>query len=107
MHRRPYQMDDKVFFILVEKERMFLVMNKRIAIIGIIIEDNAYAGQVNEILHSVSEYIVGRMGVPYRDRSVNVISIIVDAPQDVINSLAGKIGRIPGVTAKAIYSKEK
>ena len=77
----------------------------RIAIIGIIVEDPGTTGRVNELLHGCSEFIIGRMGVPYRDAEVNIICIALDAPQNIINTLAGEIGRIQGVSAKTIYSK--
>ena len=77
----------------------------RIAIIGIIVEDTAKTARINELLHDYSDYIIGRMGIPYRERSVNIISIVLDAPQDMINTLAGKIGKVDGVSAKTIYSR--
>ena len=80
-------------------------MEKRIAILGIIIEDVNSVSQVNSLLHDYGSWIVGRMGIPYRQRSVNIISIVLDAPQDAINTLAGALGRLHGVTAKAVYSK--
>ena len=61
--------------------------------------------QLNAILHEHSEYIIGRMGIPYRDRGISIISIVLDAPQDKIAALSGKIGNLPGVTAKTAYSK--
>lgn len=76
----------------------------RVAIIAIIAQDNDASVAINELLHSYSKYIIGRMGVPYREKSVNIISVAIDAPQDIINSLAGKIGRIKNVTAKTVYS---
>ena len=79
-------------------------MEKRVAVIGIIIENNEMISKVNDILSENAEYIVSRMGVPYRQRNVNIITITVDAPMNAISSLAGKIGRLEGVTAKAIYS---
>lgn len=79
-------------------------METRIAIIGIIVEDIDSTGQVNDILHDYSMYIIGRMGIPYREQDINVISIAVDAPADVINTVAGKLGKVPGVSAKAMYS---
>ena len=79
-------------------------METRIAIIGIIVEDTSTTGRVNELLHGCSEYIIGRMGIPYRDAGVNVICIALDAPQNMINTLAGEIGRMKGVSAKTIYS---
>ncbi len=80
-------------------------METRIAIIGIIIEDVDATTQINTLLHDYGMYIIGRMGIPYRERNVNIISIVLDAPNDVINTLAGKIGKVNGVSAKTIYSK--
>jgi len=80
-------------------------MEKRIAIIGIIIENPDTVSKVNELLHIHREYIIGRMGMPYRERNISVISIVMDAGNDVINSLSGKLGMIDGVSAKAVYSK--
>ena len=80
-------------------------MDTRVAVISIIIEDPASVQAMNDILHQYSEYIIGRMGIPYRSRGINIISIAIDAPQDVINSLSGKIGRLSGVSSKAAYSK--
>lgn len=77
----------------------------RLAQIGIIISDISQAERVNDILHGFSEYIVGRMGLPYKKYSVMVISIIIDAPNDKINALTGKLSQLPSVTAKAVYSK--
>lgn len=82
-------------------------VQSRIAVIGIIIEDRGMAGQVNELLHKYGAYIIGRMGIPYEKKQVNIISVVLDAPSDVISALAGKLGRLPGVSSKAIYSKEK
>lgn len=76
----------------------------RIALIGIIVENYNKVDVLNAVLHEYASYIVGRMGIPYRERNVNIISIAIDAPQDIINALSGKIGRIDGITAKAIYS---
>ncbi|MCI7639876.1 MAG: iron-only hydrogenase system regulator [Clostridiales bacterium] len=80
-------------------------MDTRVAVISIIIEDPASVQAMNDILHQYSEYIIGRMGIPYRSRGINIISIAIDAPQDVINALSGKIGRLSGVSSKAAYSK--
>ncbi len=77
----------------------------RIAVIGIIIEDRQRAGQVNDLLHQYGEYVIGRMGLPYEKKGVHIISIVVDAPMDVISALSGKLGRLPGVSSKALYSK--
>ena len=79
-------------------------MDTRVAVMAVIAQSCDSAEQINSILHDYREYIIGRMGVPYRDRGVNIISVALDAPQDKINSLAGKIGRLDGVTAKTLYS---
>lgn len=80
-------------------------METRVAVISIIIENPASVQAMNEILHQYSEYIIGRMGIPYRAKGINIISIAVDAPQDQISALSGKIGRLPGVSSKAAYSR--
>lgn len=79
-------------------------METRVAILGIIVENPESVELLNELLHECGEYIVGRMGLPYHKRNVNVISIVIDAPQDVISTLSGKIGKLPGVSAKTAYS---
>lgn len=79
-------------------------MQTRVAVISIIITDNGAVENINALLHDYGEYIIGRMGVPYRTKQVNIISIAIDAPQDKINTLAGRIGRLAGVTAKTVYS---
>lgn len=80
-------------------------METRIALIGIIVEEIELAPQLNSILHEYEKYIIGRMGIPHRSRDVSVISIVLDAPNDVINSLSGKIGMLKGISSKTIYSK--
>lgn len=80
-------------------------METRVALIGIIIENPDSVERLNQLLHEFSEYIIGRMGIPYREKKISVISIAIDAPQDKINALSGKIGRLEGVSAKAVYSK--
>lgn len=80
-------------------------METRVAVISIIIENPASVQAMNELLHQYSPYIIGRMGIPYRARGINIISVAMDAPQDQISALSGKIGRLPGVSAKAAYSK--
>ena len=79
-------------------------MEKRIAVIGIIIENTDSVEKLNSILHEFGEYIVGRMGLPYRERNISIVSLAVDAPQDVISTLTGRIGNIDGVSVKAAYS---
>lgn len=80
-------------------------METRVAVISIIIENSASVQPMNEILHEYSEFIIGRMGIPYRAKGISIISIAVDAPQDKISALSGKIGRLDGVNAKAAYSR--
>ncbi len=82
-------------------------METRVAVIGIIVEDENAVNTLNELLHLYSEYVIGRMGVPYRKKGISIISLAVDAPQDVISALSGKIGRIKGVSAKTAYSAVK
>lgn len=79
-------------------------METRIAVVGIVVEEEESAEALNEILHEYREYIIGRMGIPYRQKELNIISIAVDAPQDVISALSGKVGRLPGVSSKTAYS---
>lgn len=76
----------------------------RIALIGIIVEREDCVEQLNRLLHEYAEYIIGRMGIPYRKKAVNIISVAIDAPQDIINALSGKIGRLNGIGAKTVYS---
>ena len=77
----------------------------RIAVVGIIVEDKDAAEQVNALLHQYGAYIIGRMGLPYRARRVSIISVVLDAPAAVISALSGKLGRLPGVSSKALYTK--
>ena len=80
-------------------------METRIAVIGIIVENKDAVESVNDLLHQYGQYIIGRMGLPYSKKKVNIISVVVDAPQDAISALSGKLGRLPGITSKALYSK--
>ena len=80
-------------------------METRVAVISIIIEESSSVQPMNELLHQNAEYIIGRMGIPYREKGISIISIAMDAPLNVINTLSGKIGRLPGVSAKAAYSR--
>lgn len=81
-------------------------MEKRIAVIGIIVENTESIEKLNSLLHEFGSYIIGRMGLPYKERNLNIVSIAVDAPQDVISELAGKIGKISGISVKAAYSNK-
>ena len=76
----------------------------RVAIMGVIVEDPRSVEALNELLHEYRDHIFGRMGVPYRERGVSVISVALDAPQDVTSALAGKVGSLPGVSVKTLYS---
>ena len=80
-------------------------METRVAVLAIIVREGSSVQPLNELLHQYGQYIIGRMGVPYREKGVNIISVVLDAPQDVISALAGRIGRLPGVSAKTAYSK--
>jgi len=80
-------------------------MEKRIGLIGIVVENEEAVEKLNNILHDYGKYIVGRMGIPYRERNISVISVVIDAPTDVISSLAGKLGMITGISIKTVYSK--
>lgn len=79
-------------------------METRVAVISIIIEDSESVQEMNDLLHQYGEYVIGRMGIPYRKKEINIISIAVDAPQDVISTLSGKIGKLKGVSSKVAYS---
>lgn len=81
-------------------------METRIALIGIIVEDLDKTEKLNSILHEYSKYIIGRMGLPYKEKDVCVISIVIDADNDVISSLSGKLGMIKGISVKTMYSKK-
>ncbi len=80
-------------------------MENRIALIGIIVEDKAAVSKVNEILSEFAQIIIGRMGIPYRENNMSIISVAIDGPQDKINTLSGKLGNIDGVSAKTLYTK--
>ena len=80
-------------------------METRIAVIAIIVEDRESTAAMNEVLHQYGEYIIGRMGIPYRQKGISLISVAIDAPNEIISALTGKLGNIPGLTAKAAYSK--
>ena len=79
-------------------------MDTRVAVISIIVENPSAIEELNHYLHEAVEYIIGRMGIPYREKGINIISIAIDAPQDMISALSGKIGRLNGVSTKTAYS---
>ena len=81
-------------------------MNKRLGVVGIVVEDLSAADRINTVLHDYAGIIVGRMGIPYRERGVSVISLIVDGENDEISAMTGKLGRIKDVSVKSALSKE-
>ena len=76
----------------------------RVAVISIIVENEDAAQKINEILHEYRNYVIGRMGIPYRDKGISIISVAIDAPQEKISALSGRIGRLPGISTKTAYS---
>lgn len=80
-------------------------MDTRIAVIGIIVEDTSVTERLNTILHEYGQYIIGRMGIPYREKNISIISVVIDATNDVISSLSGRLGMIEGISVKTVYSK--
>ena len=79
-------------------------MDTRVAVMGIIIEDMESVEKLNLLLHEFSSYIIGRMGIPYRKKKINIVSVAIDAPQNAISALSGKIGNLHGVSVKIAYS---
>ena len=79
-------------------------MQTRVAVMSIIVENEGSVEKLNLILHEFGEYIIGRMGLPYRKKKINIVSVALDAPQDTISSLAGKLGNIEGLSVKTAYS---
>lgn len=77
----------------------------RLAVIGIVVESNVNVDKMNAVLSDYGEYIIGRMGIPHRAKNVNVISVVLDAPNDIISALSGKLGRLDGINSKTLYSK--
>ena len=83
------------------------IREERVALIGIVVEKYESAERLNQILHEYGKYIIGRMGIPYKEKSMNIISVAVDAPMDIISTLSGKLGMLDGVSTKTIYAKSK
>ena len=79
-------------------------METRVAVMSIIVENPDSVEKLNAMLHEYGPYIIGRMGIPYRERGINIVSIAIDAPQDTISALTGKIGKLPGISVKTAYS---
>lgn len=97
-----------VFQTIIQKEKA-MTENKetRVAVMGIIVEDTNSTEALNAILHEYGSCIIGRMGVPYREKNINIVSIALDAPQDTISALSGRIGRLSGISVKTAYSNVK
>ena len=81
-------------------------METRIAVMGIIVENVASVEALNSLLHDYRAYIIGRMGIPYKDKGISVVSIAIDAPQDIISTLAGRVGKLDGISVKTAYSSK-
>ena len=81
-------------------------MENRLAVIAIVVEDLSASKEMNEVLHEYSEFIIGRMGIPYRSKKVSLVSVALDASEETINALTGKLGNIKGLNAKAAFSKK-
>lgn len=80
--------------------------NTRVTLIGVIVEDQEAAIRINGLLHEYGEYIIGRMGIPYHEKQMNIISVVMDAPQEKVSALSGKLGMIPGVSTKCLYAPD-
>ncbi len=80
-------------------------MDTRVAVMSIIVEKSDTVTDMNAVLHEYSDFIIGRMGLPYRERGIYIISIAIDAPQNMISSLSGRIGKLPGISVKTAYSR--
>ncbi|MBR1483248.1 MAG: iron-only hydrogenase system regulator [Ruminococcus sp.] len=80
--------------------------NTRVAVISIVVENPGCVADINDILHTYSEYIIGRMGIPYREKNISIISVVIDAEPDVINQVSGRLGRLSGASVKTVCSKK-
>lgn len=80
-------------------------MEERVALIGIVVENYESVAKLNDILHQYGDIIIGRMGIPYKKRGVSVMSVAVDADEDTISAMSGKIGKLPGISSKTVYAK--
>lgn len=79
-------------------------MENRVAIIGIVVENPNSVDKLNDILHEFAQYIIGRMGLPYKQKNIAIISVVLDAPQDIISALSGKIGNLDGISSKTLFA---
>ena len=82
-------------------------METRVAVMSIIVEKSDTVEELNSLLHEYGEYIIGRMGIPYREKNINIVSIALDAPQDTISAMSGRIGKLSGISVKTAYSNVK
>ena len=80
-------------------------MENRVALIGIVVENYDSVEKLNEILHEYGDFIIGRMGIPYKERAISIISVAVDAPEDTISTISGKVGKLDGISSKTVYAK--
>lgn len=94
-------------FLFYHKEVHSIMKETRIALIGIIIEEEKGITPANQLLHEYRDYIVGRMGIPYRAKDINIISIVLDAPETAISTLSGRLGMIDGISVKSMFAKTK
>ncbi len=81
-------------------------MESRVALIAVIVRNAEAVDQLNKLLHEYADYIIGRQGIPYREKKIHIISVAIDAPADEINALSGRIGRIGGISSKVVYANE-
>ena len=77
----------------------------RVTLVGIMVENTDSVARINGLLHEYGSYIIGRMGIPYHEKKLNIISVVMDAPQSVVSALSGKLGMLPGVSTKCLYGK--
>ena len=81
-------------------------MEKRIAVVSILVSDRGVSEQINSLLSEFGDWIIGRMGIPYREKKISILSVVMDAPVETVNTLTGKIGKMKGVSVKALFGKE-
>jgi putative iron-only hydrogenase system regulator len=109
LYFRTFLIVVETFFVGKTKEVFMLEENKnqnaRIAVISIIVSDRRETDKLNALLSEYGEYILGRMGIPYKEKNVSVLSVVLDAPMEITNALTGKLGRLEGVTVKALFGK--
>ena len=91
---------------MIREEIGVIFMETRVAVLSIIIERSDAVDALNALLHEHRDYIIGRMGIPYGQKGINIICVAIDAPMDTINALSGALGRIQGISAKATYSNK-